>query len=91
MANDGATPVDLDTRIQDLDTRIGRLSEYIDAHQDLDAREMIALLQLHGQLTSRLGRLLRDRESLAGQGNQALDDAINSALDELSRQWGIDL
>ena len=83
--------VDLDTRIQDLDARITRLSEYIDTQDDLDTGEMIALLKLHGQLTSRLGRLMRDRESLAGSDNSELETAINAALDELSQRWGVDL
>jgi hypothetical protein len=92
MADNGP-PADLDARIADLDRRIKDLSDYIDAHsaEDLDPLEYVKLLGLHGQLTSRLGRLLRDRQTVAGAEDDRLQAAIDDALDHLANEWELDL
>jgi len=85
-------PADFDARIADLDRRIMHLSAYIDAHLvDLQTEHYIKLLNLLGLLTSRLGRLLRDRAVVAPEDRDELQTAINGALDDLAAQWGADL
>ena len=83
--------VDLSVRINDLDRRIGNLSQYIDNHIELEPDEYRALLALYGQLCSRLGRLMRDRQQLTDEYTDELDQAMNEALDILSKDLGIKL
>ena len=85
----GDLPADLDARIRDLDRRIEELSAYIDGREDLASEEYIRLLNLFGLLTSRLGRLMRDREQLGGEGG--LGEAIEDALAVASEVLGVDL
>ena len=76
---------DIDERIADLNRRIESLSAYIDTHTaDLDTEILIKLLALHGQLSSRLGRLMRDRQILHGDDTSELQQAIEEALDIVS-------
>jgi hypothetical protein len=83
--------VNLDERIADLDRRIRALSVYIDDYSDLEIREYIRLLSLYGELASRLGRLMRDRQKLNGDQVNELRAAIHAALDEISKEQGIKL
>jgi hypothetical protein len=89
--------VDIDTRIADLNRRIEQLSAYIDAAQIgtcddcIDVDQYTRLLALHGQLTSRLGRLLRDKQIVAPEENNLLALAINDALDQASDILGVKL
>jgi hypothetical protein len=83
---------DLTARIDDLDRRIRQLSDYIDAHlADLVPEDFAALATLQGQLSSRLGRLMRDRAAIDGETSDELQQAVNEALDQLSQEWGIDI
>jgi hypothetical protein len=91
-AESGGDPVDLSARIRDLDRRITGLSQYIDDNMhELDPRDYAALLALHGQLSSRLGRLMRDRASLGGDHDDELHQAMNEALDLVAQDLGIEL
>jgi hypothetical protein len=84
--------VDLDAAIADLQRRLRQLSTYIDDNlTDLDADTFVRLANLQGQLTSRLGRLMRDRQQVSGNAGDELTAAINDALDEISEEWGLDL
>lgn len=90
--------VDLDVRIRDLNRRIERLSQYIDAAALGDGKEDTLtitdygkLVNIHGQLTSRLGRLLRDKQQLDGGSGAELEQAIGDALDLASEVLGLDL
>ena len=83
--------VNLDERIADLDRRIRALSVYIDDYSDLEIREYIRLLSLYGELVSRLGRLMRDRQKLSGDQVNELRTAIYAALDDISKEQGIKL
>ena len=78
-----AAPPELDALIGDLARRVRELSSYIDAHPDLEPAQFHALLKLQGELTSRVGRLLRERQQLAapGQAGSELEQAIQEALD----------
>jgi hypothetical protein len=84
-------PPDLDAVIADLSRRIDQLSDYIDRNiAELDAEAYAKLAALQGQLSSRLGRLLRDRQQLVGDADE-LTKAIEGALDEIREEWGIDV
>jgi hypothetical protein len=90
------TPVDLDARINDLNRRIEQLSHYIDqapigGTDGLDVDQYARLLSLHGQLTSRLGRLLRDRAQMSPEDDSFLQGCINEALDQVSEILGVKL
>jgi hypothetical protein len=95
-------PADLDARISDLNRRIQQLSDYIDRAQigtaqdgdctdTIDVDQYARLLSLHGQLTSRLGRLLRDRQQISPDENSFLQECINEALDQVSDILGVKL
>jgi hypothetical protein len=88
--------IDLEQRIADLDTRITRLSAYIDQHipgenSKIDTETYIKLLALHGQLCSRLGRLLRDQHQLQGSEGSDIEQAMHEALELAGQMLGIDL
>jgi dsDNA-specific endonuclease/ATPase MutS2 len=80
----------LDERIADLNRRIDQLSAYIDERKDLAPDDLVKLLNLHGQLTSRIGRLMRDRQQVSEDADE-LTVAIHAALDDLSEKWGVEL
>ena len=92
---------DLDARISDLNHRIQQLSDFIDRANlatpgdgdpdGIDLDQYTRLLSLHGQLTSRLGRLMRDRASISPEDNSFLQECINEALDEVSEILGVKL
>jgi hypothetical protein len=88
-------PADLDALIEDLERRVAGLSAYIDAHTELSPEQFSALLRLQGELTSRIGRLMRDRAHLArdaaGRDAEALEQAINEALDAAAAVLDVEL
>jgi ribosomal protein S15P/S13E len=82
----------LDARIAALNRRIEQLEEHIDTHRhELDAKEFAALASLQGQLASRLGRLMRDRQHLRGEAADELQHDVDRALEMASQVLGIDL
>ena len=90
--------MDLDARIRDLNRRIERLSQYIDEAELGDGTQgtitvdgYAKLANIHGQLTSRPGRLLRDKQQLDGGSGAELAQAIGDALDMASQVLGVDL
>ena len=91
------TGVDIDTRIADLNRRIEQLSRYIDEVQigpppdGIDVDQYARLLSLHGQLTSRIGRLLRDKQTIAPEDDSWLQACFNDALDQASQILGVAL
>jgi hypothetical protein len=87
-----AAPPSLDAAIADLYRRLGQLSRYIDERlADLEPGLYARLASLQGQLTSRLGRLLRDRQQLEGDAADQLIQAVHQALDDISTEWGVEL
>jgi hypothetical protein len=83
------SPAGLRVRIDDLATKIDRLSAYIDAHfGELEPDQIKALMALHGQLSSRLGWLKRNQCQLTGDEGGELADAIHQLLVALSEAWG---
>jgi hypothetical protein len=87
-----AGSLSLDAAIADLYRRLGQLSAYIDDRlADLEPGLYARLASLQGQLTSRLGRLLRDRQQLQGDAADQLIQAVHQALDDISTEWGVEL
>lgn len=85
---------DLSHQIFSLDSMISGLSSFIQRRQEADdfsTGEYVLLLRLHGQLISRLGRLMRDQRALTGEISDGFAAAVNQALDELSVEMGIDI
>jgi hypothetical protein len=82
----------IDAVIADLYCKQKRLSRYIDERaDDLPPADFARFLRIHAQNSSRLGRLLRDRDVLTGGWNEFLDESISMALSELSEVLGTDL
>ena len=89
--NNGKAPFDLDARITDLDRRVQQLSLHIDNNlHSLEADEYNTLFGLQGALTSRLGRLMRDRQQVTSVIDD-LDEAVKEALTITSHLIGTDL
>ena len=86
-------PANLTDRVADLNRRIEQLSAYIDTISGDPERESewLSCLELHSLLSGRLGRLMRDRERLTSTSDEAMAAALNAALDELSKEWSINL
>lgn len=85
-------PTNLNTRIEDLDNRVQQLSEFIDNLDDKTALgDRLALLDMHGRLTSRLGRLMKDRASIAAPEASGMAAALREALSIASGLLGVDL
>lgn len=86
---------DIDTRIADLNRRIEQLSDYIDhatigsGEGSIDVDQYARLLSLHGQLTSRFGRLLRDKQQIAPDEANPLQQAILDALGQAGEILGV--
>ena len=71
--------------IRDLAEEQRRLTEYVEEKWgDLSAKEIAALLGLHGPNAARLGRLLRERRALEGESADGIANAIGAILDEIS-------
>lgn len=85
-------PTDLTSRIKDLDGRVQDLSIFIDAMDKNTALpDRIALLDLHGRLTSRLGRLMKDRQAVTASDAQGMESELREALIIASKTLGLDL
>lgn len=78
---------DIDVLIADLQARMGKVADYMDEADS--SEEMLKAFNLYAQATSRMGRLLRDKQALGGNGSAL--DALDSALDELKDELGIEL
>ena len=90
--------VSLDARILDLNRRITRLSRYLDELElgdgnegTITVKDYATLAALHGQLTSRLGRLLRDQQYIDEEDGSELDQALDQALTVAGETLGITL
>ena len=83
---------DLDAVIADLERRRRQLSDYIDDHKDeMRPGQYITACDYEGRLSSRIGRLLRDRQQLQGEHANELDQAVAEALAIVGEAWGIAL
>jgi hypothetical protein len=58
---------------------------------DLPPLDYLKVAALAFQGVRTIARLLRDNQALGGQPSSELQAAIDSALDELGAEWGIDL
>lgn len=81
--------VSIDDVIADLLDKQERLSALLDDAAEVN--DLVKLFGLHSQNASRLGRLLRDRQALGESPAEGLLAVIDQALDELSRELGLEL
>ena len=81
--------VSIDDVITDLLDKQERLSALLD--EAVEVNDLVKLFGLHSQNASRLGRLLRDRQALGESPAEGLLAVIDPALDELSRELGLEL
>jgi hypothetical protein len=87
-----SSPSDLDSVIADLQRRHDQLVDFIDAHKDeMRPGQFITAVDYQGRLANRIGRLLRDRQQLAGDQTGALEAAISEALAIVGDAWGVAL
>ena len=89
---------DLADLIADLERRIAQLSAYLDQVKvgngtggTATVDEYVRLVALHGQLCSRVGRLMRDQQQLRGEDDPELQAAMNQALDLAGEILGLEL
>ncbi len=61
------------------------------ASGEADTAYLTRSFSLHGQGASRLARLLRLQQAQASTLQDQLSQAIHQALDELSKEWGLEL
>ena len=82
----------LAAQIADLDRRIARLGDHIDACQaDLETLGLVRLLDLHSKMMGRVTRMRQALDQMRGDDKGGLAQAIQEALDEIGQEWGIDL
>lgn len=82
----------LERVIGDLEQRLAQLTRYINGNlAKLETDAYVRLVNLQGQLASRLGRLMRDQQEVGGGEEDELVKAIHQALDELGDEWGVAL
>jgi hypothetical protein len=80
--------------IADLAEKQRQLSKLIDdelVEEESGLNVIRWLFAVHGQNANRLGRLLRDRRALSGAAADGVEDAVSEALDELSKDFGVEL
>ena len=80
--------------IADLAEKQSRLSQLIEdelVEEESGLNAIRWLFAVHGQNASRLGRLLRDKRALSGAAADGVEDSISEALDELSKDFGVEL
>lgn len=82
-------PPSLNGRISDLDSKIQQLASYIDTH-DFSFEQYVSLLDLYGQLNSRLGRLQRDHRAISDEAAGGIAGAIAQAYDELGEEQALE-
>ena len=92
--DDDPQAVSINHAIAGLVDKMRRLDQIIDAYErETEGGDgfLIRLLGLYLQASTRLGRMLRDRHTLLGEGAGELASALNQVLDELGAEWGVDL
>ena len=83
--------VELNDRLRGLAAHVRRLDAQLE-HDPALLPSYIRLLTLQGQLTSRLARLLRERQQIRqAEGQDLYQQAMNDALDQASEILGVDL
>lgn len=84
-------PAALVAQIDDLDVRIARLGQYIDAHrEEWDVGELCRLLDLHSTMMGRATRMRQALRHLGSEEGGALLCALHDALDDIAAREGID-
>jgi len=77
MLNYQDAPIRVSDVIMALIAQQARFSDHLDrCWDDLDPAQLARLLSLYGQNTSRLGRLLRDHDTLYGPASKGMEDSL---------------
>ena len=85
----------LEDVIADLGKKQAQLSELLE--EELESgkpltKRMVTLLTLHSQNAGKLGQLMNYKLKQGKKGeDDELKKAINQALDEISKEWGLEL
>jgi len=75
----------IDDVVDDLMRKQENLSLYISERiGEMDSEELVKLLSLSAQNASRLGRLLRDQQTLGGSMADGLLQAVNMLMDDIN-------
>jgi len=91
VSSDPGVAAGIDAVLARLADRQAALSTYIERHwSELDPVRLARHLAAHGQVTARLGRLLRDRAAICGPPPDPMEQAVDAALCELENEWGVD-
>lgn len=81
---------DMDALIGDLAEKQRQLAEHL-KRDDLSDSALAQLFSAYGRNAATLGRLLRDRLALSRRSADDLTAIINQALDELGKEWNLEL
>ena len=80
---------ELAAQIDDLDARIARLGDYVDAHrEELDLNDLCRLLDLYSKMLSRVTRMRQVQVGLEGE-QSLLMEATRAVLEEIVNAKGI--
>ena len=82
-------PVEIDGILAGLVEIQERLEAYLQQEVD-DVQDAVRVFELYGR-NAALGRLLRDRQALSEATVEGLSEVIGQALDELAKEWKVDL
>ena len=75
-----------------LQQRFWELSAFIDDHgHEMRPAQLLTAIDNQGRLANRIGRLLRDRQQLAGASGDELEQAVAEALSIVGDAWGVAL
>lgn len=83
-------PVEIDGILAGLVEIQERLEAYLQQEVD-DVQDAVRVFELYGRNAATLGRLLRDRQALSEATVEGLSEVIGQALDELAKEWKVDL
>jgi hypothetical protein len=91
--------VDIDQAIAGLIDKMRRLDRMIaDANGEMwegaaqvPSAHIVRLVELYAQASSRLARMLRDRQRLADESGDGIHESLVAAYEELTVKWGIEL
>jgi hypothetical protein len=81
---------DIDALIGDLAEKQHRLAEHLE-RDDLSDSVLAQLFSAYGRNAATLGKLLRDRLALSRKSTDDLTAIINQVLDELGKEWNVEL
>jgi hypothetical protein len=79
----------IDDVIADMFEKMARFSAMIDQAEDIDS--YMKMFAVYSRNTTHLASLLRIKQSLPGNPTDDLMSALGQAIDEVGKEWGVDL